>query len=565
MPESWVRAAMLIRLNSLAHGSSGVRPVLLERLLQLLNLDIVPRIPLRGSISASGDPSPLSYIGGVMQGKPAVQAWVGDRIQGGRRLVPGDEALHYAELKQMNIRASEGLAIVNGTAVSAGITSLALHEAICLAAVTQVLTAMSVEALCGADESFNSFFSYVRPHSGQAECAANLRGFLVGSRLTVENANPEGSSGQDRYAIRTAPQWIGPVLEDLLLAYSQILLEINSATDNPLVDPSGKVLHGGNFQAKSVTSAVEKVRQSCQSLGQILFAQCTDLMNPATSKGLAPNLIVDEPSQSSMWQGTDILIAALQSELGFLSNPVGSHVQFAAMGTQAVNSLALVSGRYTLTAVDVLTQLAAAHLVALCQALDLRALHIQFLYALAPRFKTLTRRCLNECLGDVSPGSEGSGAEIAYDLWVKLSEHINRSTQMDSGLRYGTAMDFLQTRLLREVPPSQQALEAVQRWNTDCVNEALETDRAVKARYLSSPDATPVLGAASRRMYLYVRGTLEIPFFGEEYMRDAQWDDSTSRTSRYKYRSMGAMISAVYEAMRNGALYSAVVECFEEG
>ncbi|KAF2705568.1 phenylalanine ammonia-lyase-like protein [Pleomassaria siparia CBS 279.74] len=564
MPESWVRASMLIRLNSFAHGTSGVRPIIMERLLQLLNLDIVPRIPLRGSVSGFGDPSPLSYVGGTMQGKPAVQAWVGDRIQGGRRLVPGDEALHYAELKTIDIRASEGLAIVHGTAISAGVASLALHEAISLASVAIVLTAMSVEALSGTEESFHSFFSHVRPHPGQAESAANVQGFLEGSRLTVESANLVGTSGQDRSAIRTAPQWIGPVLEDLLLAHSQIVVDINSATENPLIEPSGKTVHGGNFQAQTITSAIEKVRQSCQSLGQMIFSQCGELMDPATSKGLSPNLSVDEPSRSSMWQGTDILIAALQSELGFLSSPVRSHVQSAAMGTQAINSLALISGRYTLTAVDVLAQLAAAHLVVLCQALDLRALHIQFLYALAPKFKALTRRCLSECLEAVSPNSDGCGAETAYNLWVKLSEHINRSTQMDSTLRYSTAMDHLQTQLLRAVPASQRALEAVQRWNTDCVNEALETDKVVKARYLSGPDATPVLGTAARRMYTYVRRTLEIPFFGEEYMRLAEWDDSTSASSRHKYKSVGAMISAVYEAMRNGSLYSEVVECFEE-
>lgn len=565
MPESWVRATVLIRANTLAYATAGVRPLLLERLTQLLNLDIVPRVPLRGSISAAGDLSPLSYIGGVLQGKPAVQAWIGDRIQGGRKLVPGDEALNYAEIEATEIRAKEGLAIIAGTASSAAVACLALHEAICLAAVSQVLTAMSAEALCASDMSFNPLFSELRPHPGQTECAKNVWCFIQGSKLVMENAgSDEFMDRADRYAIRTAPQWIGPILEDLQLAHSQISVEINSATDNPLINEAGRMLHGGNFQAKAVASAMEKVRQGCQSLGQMLFAQCTELINPASNKGLAPNLVVDEPSQSGIFKGTDILIAALQSELGFLSNPVSSHAQFAEMGYQAVNSLALVSGRYTLTAIDVLTQLAAAHLVALCQALDLRALHIQFLYALAPKFKLLTRRCLAECNEAMTPGGEGGGSEIAYDLWVHLSEQINRTTHLDSSARFASAMDYLQTLMLRAVPPTQQSLEAVLHWTNDCVNEATQTYQAVRTRYLSTPDATPVLGKATKKMYLYVRRTLEIPFFGEDYLQKAEWDDGTSHTAKYKYRSMGAMISAVYEAMRNGALYSAVVDCFEQ-
>ena len=146
------------------------------------------------------------------------------------------------------------------------------------------------------------------------------------------------------------------------MAYRQIVTKINSATDNPLINAQGKMLHGGNFQAKSVTSAMEKTRQACQTIGQMSFAQCTELINPATSRGLPLNLVVDEPSESWMWKGKDIYIAALQSELGYLSNPAGSHVQFAEMGNQSLNSLALISARYTLTAVDVLTQLSAARL-----------------------------------------------------------------------------------------------------------------------------------------------------------------------------------------------------------
>src|SRR5699024_9727386 len=129
---------------------------------------------------------------------------------------------------------------------------------------------------------------------------------------------------QDRYSLRTASQWIGPVLEDFGLAYDQLTIELNSVTDNPLVDvETGRVLHGGNFQARAVTSAAEKLRQGLQSIGRMLFTQCTEMINPATSWGLPPNLCSDDANDSFLFKGLDVVVAALTSELGFLANPVG--------------------------------------------------------------------------------------------------------------------------------------------------------------------------------------------------------------------------------------------------
>ncbi|KAK8033477.1 hypothetical protein PG991_002875 [Apiospora marii] len=383
MPESWARAAMLVRLNSLAGGASGIRVTLADTLVELLNKDVVPCIQLRGSISASGDLSPLSYVGAVMQGKPSAMAFAGSRTgqYDERKPTRSDVALANASITPITIAPKEGLAIVNGTAVSAGVAALALHESMNLAALSQVLTAMSVEALTGSADSFHPFIAKVRPHPGQVDSARNIYSFLSGSKLATSHLTPNtGELAQDRYSIRTASQWLGPVLENLQLAFSQITVELNSVTDNPLIDvsaPGGaQIHHGGNFQARAVTSAVEKLRQDLQALGRMLFAQCTELINPATSRGLPPNLCAphDGPARSFLFKGVDIMVAALVSELGFLANPVGTHVMTAEMGNQGLNSMALVSARYTLTAADVLAQMAAAHLVALCQALDLRAM-----------------------------------------------------------------------------------------------------------------------------------------------------------------------------------------------
>lgn len=405
MPEAWARASILIRINSLASGHSGVRSVLIDNMVALLTNDIVPRIPLRGSISASGDLMPLSYIGGTLEGKRGLTVWSGSRMN--RRIVTADVALAECSIDPIKLGPKEGLAIINGTAVSTGVAALAIYDANSIAALSQVLTAMSVEALRGTDESFDPFFAAVRPHPGQIEAARNIRSFLTESKLVQHNDGSEaGTLRQDRYSIRTAPQWLGPILEDLQLASRQINIECNSVTDNPLIDidlnhtEDAKVLHGGNFQAKVITSAMEKVRLAIQTIGQMLFAQCTEIINPRLNYGLPPSLVVDEPSRSFLLKPVDIMIAALQSELGFLSNPAGTHVQSAEMGNQSLNSLGLISARYTHIALDVLSQLASAHLFTLCQALDLRAMHWRFLEAVEPMLRTNTAEILADILDE---------------------------------------------------------------------------------------------------------------------------------------------------------------------
>jgi phenylalanine ammonia-lyase len=378
---------MLVRLNSLAGGVSGIRVDIAESLRSLLNKDVVPLIPVRGSISASGDLSSLAWICALMQGKTSAMAFSGPRdVEGARNVTRADVALAEADIAPITLHAKEGLAIVNGTAVSAGVAALAAHESLQLAALSQVLTAMSVEALRGSDESFEPFIARVRPHPGQVDSARNIKAFLAGSQLlNRHDSRSKATLRQDRYSLRTASQWIGPVLEDFCLAHGQLTIELNSVTDNPLIDPeTQRVFHGGNFQARVVTSAVEKLRQGLQSIGRMLFTQCTEMINPATSWGLPPNLCSDDPNDSFLFKGLDVVIAALTSELGFLANPVGSHVQTAEMGNQALNSLALVSARYTLEAVDVLSQIASAHLLALCQALDLRTIEIEGRKTTAP-------------------------------------------------------------------------------------------------------------------------------------------------------------------------------------
>lgn len=558
MPESWIRASILVRLNSLAHGVSGIFPSTVETLLRLLNYNIIPSVPLRGSISASGDLSPLAYIAGVLEGKPSLKAYVGERGTGARHLERADVALSRSSITPIVLTAREGLALVNGTSVSAAVAALAMHEALSLTILSQVLTAMSVEALRGTDESFDPFLSAVRPHWGQAESSRNIRTMLYGSRLVNRyRASDEASLFQDRYSIRTASQWLGPVLEDLSLANSQITTELNSATDNPLIDADispPRLVHGGNFQAKAVTSAVEKIRQSAQSMGRILFAQCTEMINPATSRGLTPNLVAAEPSESFIFKGTDILIASLLSELGFLSNPVASHVQTAEMGNQAVNSLALISARYTLDSLDILAQLSAAHLVAVCQALDLRALHIRFLESFEPEFRSSMRDVLHMHL--VSAQNTNG---LLDKCWKAFKTRLDATTSLNSAVRLLEAIAYLQTLIIPSLLPGVMTLNALRSHTAHLTDCAVELLRVTREQYMVDGDATSMLGRASKRMYTFLRKDLKIPFVGPETLATPP-----RPTGLGSGLTMGALNGKVKAAMVDGSLYRIVVACIKD-
>ena len=162
IPLTWTRAAITVRMNSLLKGCSGVRPVVVERLSDLLRHNIIPIIPLRGSISASGDLTPLSYVGGAIQGKPTIRIFGEDGSN-----LRADQAFRRAGLEPVTFQAKEALAIMNGTATSAAAASLALHDTHGLAILAQILTSMSTEALAGTVESFHPFFAQMRPHPGQ--------------------------------------------------------------------------------------------------------------------------------------------------------------------------------------------------------------------------------------------------------------------------------------------------------------------------------------------------------------------------------------------------------------
>lgn len=287
LPLEVVRGAMTIRVNSLTRGHSAVRIVVLEALTNFLNHGITPIVPLRGTISASGDLSPLSYIAASITGHPDSKVHVDGKI------MSAQEAIALKGLQPVILGPKEGLGLVNGTAVSASMATLALTDAHVLSLLAQSLTALTVEAMVGHAGSFHPFLHDVtRPHPTQIEVARNIRTLLEGSKYAVHHEtevkvkDDEGILRQDRYPLRCSPQvcllrlrapellattdncstrdvqWLGPLVSDMIHAHSVLALEAGqSTTDNPLIDLDNKMTHhGGAFMASSVGNTMEKTR-----------------------------------------------------------------------------------------------------------------------------------------------------------------------------------------------------------------------------------------------------------------------------------------------------------------
>ncbi|GME49199.1 Phenylalanine ammonia-lyase protein [Neofusicoccum parvum] len=555
MPTSWVKGLMLQRVNSIVRGHSAVSLPVIEAVMALLEHDVTPVIPLRGSVSASGDLQPLSYVAGAIQGSPDIFVRVGSPPS----IMPASVALESRGLKPIVLAAKEGLGLLNGTSASASVASLAIYEANHLAILTQTLTAMAVEALSGTAESFSPFISRVRPHRGQVEVAANIYGFLQGSRLSsgLDGEKDMHIAGlcQDRYPLRTSSQWIGPQIEDLLLATEQISVELNSTTDNPLMDISSDLVHhGGNFQAASITSAMEKVRTSVQMFGKLLFAQGTELLNSALNKGLPPNLAADDPSLSFTCKGIDINLAAYMSELAYLANPVSSHVQSAEVHNQAVNSLALISARYTLQSVEVLSQMCAAYLYALCQALDLRVLQSLFLAEAYSLTTDAVVSALKRCEPDLA---DPNG--VKKDVWAALKDKWNASTNEDLADRAANAARSAAMTLQYRISCSSKQARVLE---TELAEVLREAYARIRDRMFAEHTAiTPAyLGLAARKMYVFVRGELGVPF--HRGLADCPEFAAGGESSRER-RTIGSWISVVYEALRAGLLHRPVMEALE--
>lgn len=312
------RALMLLRANTLAKGHSGVRYIILDTLIKMINKGVHPVIPEKGSVGASGDLAPLSHMGLAMIGEGSVEH------KG--TVLDAANALVQAGIPPVELDVKEGVALTNGTQMMTGLAVLAVHDAKNLLKAAEVAAAMSLEALCGIKDAFDERIHAVRPHSGQTKCAEHMRGILSGSRLvrSSNEAVKENEYPQDPYTLRCIPQVLGSVHDTLDFAVRIVEVEVNSATDNPLVFPeSGECLSGGNFHGQPISAAMDYLGISLTTVGNFSERRTARLIDERLNRGLPAFLIPEEGKRGiqSGFMTLQYTAAALASENKVFSHP----------------------------------------------------------------------------------------------------------------------------------------------------------------------------------------------------------------------------------------------------
>jgi histidine ammonia-lyase len=306
-----VRGAMLLRANALAKGYSGARPELVELLLECVNRGVLPHVPARGSVGASGDLAPLAHLALPLVGEG--EAWVD-----GTRL-PGGEALAAVGLEPIRLRAKEGLSLVNGTQFMAATAALALVRARRLAGVADLACALSLEALQGSRTSFHPAIHAARPLQGQRDSAANILRLLEGSAIIESHRWCD--KVQDAYSLRCAPQVHGAARDLLEYVERTVSVELNAATDNPLVLVDEElVVSNGNFHGQPLAFALDALAIAVAELASISERRVERLVNPSLSEGLPPFLTV-EGGLNSGFMIPQYVAASLVSENKVLCHP----------------------------------------------------------------------------------------------------------------------------------------------------------------------------------------------------------------------------------------------------
>jgi phenylalanine ammonia-lyase len=385
LPPDYARAVVLVRANCFAKGHSAVRPLLIERLLDLLNHDYVPVIPEQGSVGASGDLIPGSYIGAALLGERTV-THVG-------AVMPSSAAWEALGKEPLVLDAKEGLALVNGTHLMTGIAALAVLDAELVARTANICTAMLCEALTGIVGAFDPFIQEAKSYPGQRQSADAIRAMLATSQLArpydqmVAEAGRMGENGyrelsvkiQDNYSLRCAPQCIGALFDTVTWARQWITTEINSANDNPLYDLEHRRVHsGGNFSGFHVALAMDTLKTAVASIGDLLDRQFALMVDEKYSNGLTPNLIAplpDDHPEKGIYHGFKVMqlaMSALAAEALNKCMPMTVFSRSTECHNQDKVSMGSIAARQARDVIEVVERCCAIHLLGACQAADLR-------------------------------------------------------------------------------------------------------------------------------------------------------------------------------------------------
>jgi len=363
LPDEVVRAMLVLRANALAVGLSGVRVETVELLIGMLNKAVHPVVPSRGSLGASGDLAPLAHIALVVMGE-------GEATVDGAGPGPARAALDHAGLVPMELGAKEGLALLNGTQLMAGIGALAHHDALRLALTADVVGAMSLEAMLGTAASFDEELVAARPHPGQVASARHLRELLAGSEIGASHADSPHKV-QDAYSLRCMPQVHGAARDALAELERVVRVEINSATDNPLVLASGRVVSGGNFHGEPLALALDYATMAVAELASISERRTARLVDAHLS-GL-PAFLTHRPGVQSGLMIAHYTAAALVNELQVLSHPASVDTIPTSANQEDHVSMGATSARHLRLAVELAEQVLAIEAICAAQGLDFRA------------------------------------------------------------------------------------------------------------------------------------------------------------------------------------------------
>ncbi len=357
------RAVLAVRMASLAQGYSGVSVALLEQLESLLRHDVLPLIPAEGSVGASGDLTPLSYVAAVLCGERDV--WWNGAVH------PAAQVLRQLGMQPLRLRPKEGLALMNGTAVMTALACMAWMRAQHVADLATRLTACNVVASAGNAHHFDETLFALKPHLGQQKVARRIRNDLV-TDAPARNAHRL----QDRYSLRCAPHVIG-VLEDALpFLRAQVENEVNSANDNPLIDPDNeRVLHGGHFYGGHIAFAMDALKNLVANVADLLDRQLALLVDTRYNHGLPSNLSGAQGERSAINHGLKALqisVSAWTAEALKLTMPASVFSRSTECHNQDKVSMGTIAARDALRVLELTEQVVSAMLIAARQAVALR-------------------------------------------------------------------------------------------------------------------------------------------------------------------------------------------------